>query len=185
MRAPGKPYMKLGIIAGLLSAGFLCIAQDATDRELKVWEATEKSGRAADYQAYLEQYPRGIYAELAGLRLEAAGKCLASKSPDVSGSVWTLRFEDFGRGSRNSRDATVLYLEAGGSYSYKNRRIPKGTWTLAGQDTVVLDRAESKKFCGEHVEAKLACMHMEGTRRAFGTRCDGTKTDRWTAVRLH
>jgi hypothetical protein len=177
--------LRVRIVGGLLLAGFLCVAEDSTERELKVWEATVKSGRAADYQAYLEKYPRGIYAELAGLRLEAAGKCLASKSPDVAGSVWTLHFEDFGRESRNSRDSTVLYLDAGGSYSYKNRRIPKGTWTLAAQDTVVLDRPESKKFCGEHVEAKLACMHMEGTRRAFGAKCDGTTNDRWTAVRLH
>ena len=42
--------------------------------ELAFWDAVKASTRAADYAAYLEQYPRGRFAALARVRMQAFGE---------------------------------------------------------------------------------------------------------------
>ena len=46
--------------------------RDASASELAFWEAIKDSDNAADYEAYLQQFPRGDFAALARVRLAAA-----------------------------------------------------------------------------------------------------------------
>ena len=48
-----------------------------TQQETVFWESIEDSADAADYQAYLSQYPEGAFAALAKLRLSASGRTAA------------------------------------------------------------------------------------------------------------
>ncbi len=61
---------------GALPRGFAIVEaprfdEDALAREIEraLWEATERSGRAEDYERYLARYPRGEFATLARMRL--------------------------------------------------------------------------------------------------------------------
>jgi carboxyl-terminal processing protease len=43
------------------------------DLEITFWKSIQDSGNPADYQAYLDQFPNGVYAKLAANRLKALG----------------------------------------------------------------------------------------------------------------
>jgi adenylate cyclase len=67
-------------------------ASDPQSVELIFWESIKDSIRAADYEAYLEQYPEGSFVALARTRLEefasAAGGMRDPKDRDVELSFW-------------------------------------------------------------------------------------------------
>lgn len=56
-------------------------AAPAPDREVELMEAARASGTLADYQAYLDAYPAGVFAELVKIEI-AALKARASEDPD-------------------------------------------------------------------------------------------------------
>ena len=60
--------------------------------EVVFWESIKESTRAADYEAYLEQYPEGSFATLARTRLEefasAGGGMRDPKDREVELAFW-------------------------------------------------------------------------------------------------
>ncbi len=54
--------------------------------ELAFWQAIEKSERAADYQAYLEQFPKGVFSALARSRVAALSE--AKPEPVDLAGAW-------------------------------------------------------------------------------------------------
>ena len=78
-----EAYLKthpLGVFAPLARARIDALGAEANERkakqanltELAFWNSIKDSGKAADYQAYLEKYPEGDFAPLAQARLKAA-----------------------------------------------------------------------------------------------------------------
>ena len=47
---------------------------DARELELAFWNSVKDSDRAADFEAYLDQYPSGVYAALARIRIEQSSE---------------------------------------------------------------------------------------------------------------
>ena len=89
-------------------------------RELAFWNAIKESARAADFEAYLEQYPDGIYAALALNRIEQFREELEAEPvseeparPDASQLAFWSSAEDSA-----SAAAFEAYLE----------RFPEGTF---------------------------------------------------------
>jgi carboxyl-terminal processing protease len=79
-----------GVVASATNAG-------ATDFEKMYWESIQDSNDPADYQAYLNKYPSGHFADLANLRvkkLSGGGDTQVASvtpAPDTSGSTITER----------------------------------------------------------------------------------------------
>ena len=93
---------------------------DARELELAFWNSIEDSVRAADFEAYLDQYPNGVYAALARNRIEqfreppaAEPEAPATAGPDDS----ELAFWDAVQESA-SASAYTAYLD----------RFPEGTF---------------------------------------------------------
>ncbi len=55
--------------------------------ELAFWDSIENSTRADEYRAYLRQYPRGRFAELARTRIAAFSREAAAAAPPAAGRI--------------------------------------------------------------------------------------------------
>jgi class 3 adenylate cyclase len=56
--------------------------EEASKTELTFWQSIAESETPGDYQAYLDKYPDGVFAELARFRLESLAKSKPEPSPE-------------------------------------------------------------------------------------------------------
>lgn len=121
------------LFASLLAAATLAAAQspdEALRAEIVFWETVRASNEAADYRAYLEQYPNGKFAVLARNRLaaqapkpaapapaQAPAPLKASASPmPQAGDSWTYRLTEPRRSDGpKQRRYTVTVTSASGA----------------------------------------------------------------------
>lgn len=66
-------------------------ADVSAEIELAFWRAAERSGRAEDYAAYLERFPRGIFADFARERLGLNQQAATPAEPEVDPKIQTER----------------------------------------------------------------------------------------------
>lgn len=68
--------------------------EDTSEAEITLIGVAQASGNAADYEAYLEAYPNGIYAELAGFELDVLAQKAALASAEPTPSVPSTAVDD-------------------------------------------------------------------------------------------
>lgn len=61
------------VLCAAILLGTAALAQSPAPEETALFETAQKSGRVEDYQAYLERFPNGVFAEAARFELEFAG----------------------------------------------------------------------------------------------------------------
>jgi uncharacterized caspase-like protein len=140
-----------------LEAAGLKPAASAPSAEITFWDSIKSSKDAADFRAYLQQYPGGQFAALAKNRLAALDKttgtvtaslaptpaAAASASPlPQQGDTWTYRLTErdrFGspRASRNYTVKVAAASEAGIMENYAIESGASGSWTHAAGSYLV------------------------------------------------
>ena len=102
---PGASLMEVAVnapspvwVTGSVDADFTLAALPEPEAEgleaeieLAYWRAAEKSGDAKDYQAYLERYPNGLFAEFARARLGLGKDEAVPEEPEVDPKIQAER----------------------------------------------------------------------------------------------
>ncbi|MEM1300864.1 MAG: peptidoglycan-binding protein, partial [Pseudomonadota bacterium] len=78
--------------------------------ELAYWRAAEKSGDAKDYQAYLERYPEGVFAEFARARLGLSKEDDVPEEPEVDPRIQAERDLNLSRARKRRLQEYLLAL---------------------------------------------------------------------------
>ena len=100
--------------AGLPTAKQGGTVPTTTQEEIVRWKTIENSANAADFQAYLIEYPQGAFVALAKRHLEDAEQAKAKQTAmfgDLPNSVWMG--EATSRSGKSSDNATVLVFFLG------------------------------------------------------------------------
>lgn len=119
------------------------------DADTAAWQAAETAKTAAAYQAYLTEYPKGVYA--AAVRINLAG--LSSAKPSSAGPVATpaAAARPPGEESVLDRDAALWQeVKAAGSKTHCEayvREFPRGKYAP-------MARAELKRLTAEEAEQR-------------------------------
>ena len=103
-----------------------------SEAELTFWKSIQNSADPADFQAYLDQYPYGVYAKLAGNRLRALGTTLSNTAGNNQGAVANAAGEG---------DATQI--------AEKDRTVPEET-ANAASGALVFTAVDELVFTKEH-----------------------------------
>jgi uncharacterized caspase-like protein len=112
----------------------------AADKEALFWQSIEASTNAKDFEAYLEQFPNGIFAPLARNRIEAlatrsaAGEASAGPKPDAAS---TAQMQTAALPPANA--ATAEEAERTLDLSRQQRQEIQRALVLLGFDTIGVD----------------------------------------------
>ena len=133
---------------------------DAETIELVFWQSVANSSSAADYQAYLDQYPDGIFAPLAQGRINELGGAAAPTMPalDTGGpGIIEQAFWDAVADSGNSLDLEA-YLQQypNGHFAETSRamleEIARAEAVEAEGERLAAEEAESQRLAAEEAE---------------------------------
>jgi hypothetical protein len=119
--------------------------------EIVFWESIRNSTDAADFRAYLEQYPQGTYAALARNRIAALGQkpAAAPEAPPSApaakaesrlpseGDAWTYRLSEPGAAQRTYSVKVSSVSPAAIVEQYAIEGGPSAEWTHKGEREVV------------------------------------------------
>ena len=150
--------------AGAAEAGAL-----EEEIELAYWRAAERSGKAEDFQAYLERYPNGVFAEFARDRLDEMGSQAGEPQIDPAyGAEQALNL------SRIRIRQVQQWLRAtghepgsiDGAMGPRTREALRGWQQAKGfEATGYLDRAQLDRLAGEGEAALAADQRREQEQR--------------------
>ena len=157
---------------------------DAETIELVFWQSVANSSSAADYQAYLDQYPDGIFAPLAQGRINELGGAAAptTPAPDTGPGIIEQAFWDAVADSGNSLDLEA-YLQQypNGHFAETSRamleEIARAEAVEAEGERLAAEEAENQRLAAEEAERirlqaeadarqRLAAEEAERQRRA-------------------
>ena len=157
---------------------------DAETIDLVFWQSVANSSSAADYQAYLDQYPDGIFAPLAQGRINELGGAAAPTMPalDTGPGIIKQAFWDAVADSGNSLDLEA-YLQQypNGHFAETSRamleEIARAEAVEAEGERLAAEEAESQRLAAEEAERirlqaeadarqRLAAEEAERQRRA-------------------
>ena len=102
--------------------------------ELAFWQSTEAAGTAADYQAYLNRYPNGLFAEIAKNRIAQAGG-----ASSAAGATTTTATATTSTGREPGPQEIAALREASLGLSRSQRLAVQQDLTELGYDTNGID----------------------------------------------
>ena len=145
---------------------------DAETIELVFWQSVANSSSAADYQAYLDQYPDGIFAPLAQGRINELGGAAAPTMPalDTGPGIIEQAFWDAVADSGNSLDLEA-YLQQypNGHFAETSRamleEIARAEAVEAEGERLAAEEAESQRLAAEEAERQRLAAETEAERQ--------------------
>lgn len=86
-----RAAITFSIFVGLINFGPLAsiavqqaaAAQTSATAELALWNSIKDSGNAADFRGYLDQYPNGMFADIASAKIQALGNTSGANESKV------------------------------------------------------------------------------------------------------
>ncbi len=149
---------------------------DSLTAEQSLWSAAEKSGKAADYQAYLQRYPNGIFATSAHARLDALAASAAPTPKDIEDALGLKRSDK----RKIQADLTLLGYNTRGVDGIFGRgtRGAIGAWQKAQHldPTGYLD-AEQLAALAKQAGIRRAVIEQQDNRYWNATGLSGSKED--------
>jgi hypothetical protein len=155
------------ILAAALAPHAAAQSDEALRAEIVFWETVRASNEAADYRAYLEQYPNGKFAALARNRLAASSaakpdapvKTSVSRMPQ-NGDSWTYRLTEPRRSDGpKQRRYTVTVTSASGASVVEQTELEGAARATATHDNALYLAS---------VEASVFSPYLEVLRPAPG-----------------
>lgn len=83
-------WLGLVLCMGVAAPAYAQTAGQPSAAESALFSIAQRSGTAADYQAYLAQYPKGVFAEIAQFELEWAAKSAATSAQTSAAPETTI-----------------------------------------------------------------------------------------------
>ncbi len=145
---------------------------DAETIELIFWQSVANSTSVADYQAYLAQYPDGIFAPLAHGRINELGGAAAptTPAPDKGPGIIEQAFWDAVADSGNSLDLEA-YLQQypNGHFAETSRamleEIARAEAVEAEGERLAAEQAEHQRLAAEEAEREQLRAEAEARQR--------------------
>ena len=145
---------------------------DAETIELVFWQSVANSSSAADYQAYITQYPDGIFARLAHGRINELGGAIAptTTAPDRGPGIIEQAFWDAVADSGNSLDLEA-YLQQypNGHFAETSRamleEIARAEAVEAEGERLAAEQAERQRLVVEEAERERLRAEAEARQR--------------------
>ena len=139
--------------------------------EVALWNAIAKSTRAADYEAYLAQYPRGVFAPLATSRLtELRRETVSAAAAELPGTTWRVRLQFLSKRKVPEGEAEFsLRFDPNGVGLALWDQTMSVKWTRVGSDLLVDIR--QARGCHLKVRARIEQNVQSGDFSNGGSGC--------------
>ena len=132
-------------------------AAQGSAAELAFWNAIKDSGNAADYQAYLTQFPEGAFAPLATLRLSAFGKTAAEAERQAAEEAERKEAERHAAEVAERQEAERKAAEEAARREAARLAAETEAKRLAAEEAAgVIADAEAKRKAAEEAKRKAA-----------------------------
>jgi hypothetical protein len=141
------------------------------EMELEFWRSIKDSDDPNDFELYLKQFPKGVYASLAGRRVARLRGLPVEGGGEASDTRQRARTEATGSQGRLARDETAptMKLQAERSLAEKTLKLP-GTQAPPAEHEPEVRPAPSGKRSSILVPAVLGLLAAAGAAAYFATR---------------